>query len=403
MIKNGLSILAIASLLVACKPNETTVPNFKVSSVSVTVQYADVAYNSYKNALSDAEKLKTAIDAFVSEPSSATFGATKAAWLTARVSYGYTEGFRFYGGPIDNATNGPEGLLNSWPMDESYVDYVSGNTVSGIINNVSGFPSISAETIKSANQPEVDGGETNVSTGYHAIEFLLWGQDNDDNGSGTRPYTDYLPTSLGGTAMNQIRRGQYLKSLAELLVADLQILVSEWDANVTSNYRSNFIKESETQNSLKKILKGLGTFSKGEFGGERMGTAYDTQDQEDEHSCFSDNTTKEFSYWQISIDNLYHGNYFKPDGTKMEGMGIDDMIKERNRALYDSSETIFSDTKSKIASIPDPFDQAIKNKDSKIKAAINSLSKQGDQFVRIGEILGLTVANDYCIDGVDCK
>ena len=48
--------------------------------------------------------------------------------------YSPTEVFRFYGGPIDD-DNGPEGLLNAWPLDEVFIDYVLGNPDAGIIND----------------------------------------------------------------------------------------------------------------------------------------------------------------------------------------------------------------------------------------------------------------------------
>ena len=33
---------------------------------------------------------------------------------------------RFYDGPIDNEDDGPEGLINAWPLDETFIDYVDG-------------------------------------------------------------------------------------------------------------------------------------------------------------------------------------------------------------------------------------------------------------------------------------
>ena len=60
------------------------------------------------------------------------------------------------------------------------------------------FPEITAEALTAANE---EGGETNISTGWHAIEFLLWGQDLSATGPGARPATDYT------TAPNAERRG----------------------------------------------------------------------------------------------------------------------------------------------------------------------------------------------------
>ena len=67
---------------------------------------------------------------------------------------------------------GPEGRLNSWLLDEAYIDYVKGNAQAGLINNFE-FP-LTEEALLAKNQED---DEADVSTGYHAIEFLLWGQD----------------------------------------------------------------------------------------------------------------------------------------------------------------------------------------------------------------------------------
>ena len=184
--------------------------------------YTAIVRAGYDDTLATARALKTAVDAFVAAPSPATLEAARTAWKAAREPYGQTEAFRFYDGPIDDPDTGPEGRINSWPLDEVYIDYVEGNATGGIINDPAMFPTLTKQAI--ADQNAV-GGEENISTGYHAIEFLLWGQDMDPNGPGARPYTDYVT----GGAANHDRRGQYLKLVAELLVDDLQAVVDAWE------------------------------------------------------------------------------------------------------------------------------------------------------------------------------
>ena len=142
----------------------------------------------YSRSLTSAEALDQAIDRFLNDPSAARFDAAKRAWLLARDDYGPTEVYRFYDGPIDNEEDGVEVLVNAWPLDEAYIDYVVGSPNAGIINNPADFPSIDADLIVSLNE---EGGEENVSTGWHAIEFLLWGQDTSEDGPGVRPLEDY--------------------------------------------------------------------------------------------------------------------------------------------------------------------------------------------------------------------
>ena len=146
--------------------------------------YAAGVHAAYAASLASATELDEAIDAFVADPTDDTLAAAKDAWLAARDDYGLTEAFRFYGGPIDNEEDGPEGLINAWPLDEAYIDYVEGDPAAGIINDPDAYPTIDAELVTSLNE---QGGEANISTGWHAIEFLLWGQDLSADGPGARP------------------------------------------------------------------------------------------------------------------------------------------------------------------------------------------------------------------------
>ena len=197
-----------------------------------------------------------------------SFDNAKQAWLNAREPYGQTEVYRFYSGPIDNA-EGPEGDLNAWPLDESHIDYVengtgnsenSGNELN-IVNNTTDFPTIDKATLRGLNE---NGSEKNISIGYHAIEFLLWGQDFNTNGPGDRPYTDYVSN---GTHDNQARRGQYLKVTAEILVEDLKSMVDAWASG--ASYYNSFVND-DADNSLRKIMTGMGVLSKSELAGERI-------------------------------------------------------------------------------------------------------------------------------------
>ncbi|MCB2021356.1 MAG: iron-regulated protein, partial [Burkholderiaceae bacterium] len=149
--------------------------------------YAELAWVRYGDARDAAIRLDEAIDAFLAAPDAASLAAARDAWRAAREAYLVTEVFRFYGGPIDNDDDGPEGLINAWPLDEAYIDGVLGDPTTGIINDPA--VALSAETLVGLNE---QGGEENIATGYHAIEFLLWGQDHDPDGPGDRPFTDFL-------------------------------------------------------------------------------------------------------------------------------------------------------------------------------------------------------------------
>ena len=98
-------------------------------------------------------------------------------------------------------------------MDEAYVDYVAGDAGAGIVNDRAAYPKITEDVIVEGNEK---GGETNISSGWHAIEFLLWGQDRSKDGPGARPAGDY------STAPNARRRATYLRVTTQRLLSDLR-------------------------------------------------------------------------------------------------------------------------------------------------------------------------------------
>lgn len=344
--------------------------------------YAAIVLASYQDSLQLAEELKSAIDAFIASPSGVTHQTAKDAWLAAQEPYGQTEAYRFYGGPIDDE-NGPEGLLNAWPLDEAYIDYVEGATESGIINNLTAYPEINKELLISLNEV---GAEENIATGYHAIEFLLWGQDFSADTNGQRPYTDYT------TAPNAERRAAYLAALAELLVENLNYVVDAWHTDNTENYREAFIT-ADPNASLSKMLTGIGVLAKSELAGERIFTAYDNRDQEDEHSCFSDNTHRDIATNFMGIQNVYLGSYTKLDGSIVEGTGLKDVVAEIDTDLNNTMLELLAISHSETMQVSIPFDQAISSSETRpqIFSLVSSLLDLGDSIAQVGSTLGLSI------------
>jgi putative iron-regulated protein len=342
--------------------------------------YAANVHASYSDSLTKAQALKTTVDAFLASPSQATFDAAKQAWIAAREPYGQTEVYRFYDGPIDNPEDGPEGEINAWPLDEAYIDYVEGMPDAGIINDKVTFPMITVDVIKAQNE---NGGEANISAGYHAVEFLLWGQDLSASGAGARPYTDYVTNT--GTAANQGRRRNYLQLATQLLVDDLTLVTEQWAPDV-DNYRSEFVAGGK--DSLQKILLGMGSLSGAELSGERMTVALDNRDQEDEHSCFSDNTHRDLIGNATGIQNVYLGKY----GTN-DGKGIEDLVRAKNPELADKLKNEIQAGITAINAIPAPFDQAIMADPSRalVTAAIQALQTQTETTVEAATALGITI------------
>ena len=391
MIKNIiLTIILVFSF--SCSKTELSKEESNQSASSaelkqVVLNYSNIVHASYVDSMNLAKNMQEKINNFLEAPSQKGLDEAKQSWIDSRFPYLQTEVYRFYGGPIDDE-DGPEGLLNAWPMDESYVDYVKGSPKSGIINNTEKYPEITQELLLSLNEKE---GEENISCGYHAIEFLLWGQDFNSDGPGNRPFTDYT------TAANADRRKEFLKITVNLLIENLQSLVNDW-APDQKNYRNDFVN-SQPKESFQKILMGMTLLAGFELAGERILVAYESKAQEDEHSCFSDTTHNDSIYDIIGIKNVWTGKYTRADGSIIEGPGI------RNFALSidtDLSEKIDNSLKLALKTsmeIPKPFDQAIlaeKGSDTSnsIMSLVEELENTADSFVAMAKKSGVEVSRE---------
>jgi putative iron-regulated protein len=345
--------------------------------------HAAIVLANYQNTLADAEKLQGAIRVLLNNPTKSNHARAQKAWLNSRESYGQTEAFRFYDGPIDFADEktgeeGPEGELNAWPVNEAFIDYVQENPHSGLINSQEKM------TISFINSVNMKSDEADVTTGYHAIEFLLWGQDLSLKSAGTRTFKDFT----AGQKAND-RRRQYLKLITEKLVTDLKFLVKEW-LPAQKNFRSAFAQLSEEE-LQSKLFTALATLSAFEIASERMGTSLDSGDQEDEHSCFSDNTHRDFIANQQGIINVYMGTY-----GSLKAYGLYDSLKCKDTALADEIKNSLEQTAMLLSKIPTPIDKLLVEKKGsagrqKMEAAIMALVTQAKLMKKAGVVLGVEV------------
>ncbi|MEZ4299903.1 MAG: imelysin family protein [Polyangiaceae bacterium] len=367
--------LALAAALTGCGSDPEP-----ADPTPVVERYVEMVHDTYEDTVFGVTTLKGTVDDLTATPSEASLKAARDAWIAARPSYGESESYRFYGGPIDDE-DGPEGRINAWPLDEAFIDYVEGAPEVGIINQLQSFPDITKDILISQNEK---GGEKNIATGYHAVEFLLWGQDQSTTGPGARPYTDYV-TDGTGTAENQDRRAQYLTLVTDILLEDLISVEVQWEPGA-DNYAASFAKDPK--DALGKMLKGMGSLSGAELSRERMNNALQEQDQEEEHSCFSDNTHADLVANATAVQNVYLGRYGGEDGP-----GIDDLVAATNPDLDAQVKADLDAVLGAIDAIPQPFDQAIVSEDgrAKIQAAIDALQKVTDDIVLVAAELEVTI------------
>lgn len=373
----------LLGLMSGCSSDDDDVSSVDPLRQQVVENYASLVLANYTDAITTAKILQTQVNAFVAAPTAKGLEDCKTAWLNSRVPYLQTEAFRFYDGPIDAAADNFEGLINAWPLDEAYIDYVSDDAKAGVINNLTSYPTISETVLLTDNEKN---GETDVKVGYHAIEFLLWGQDLYKDSPGKRPYTDYV---ANGTASNQVRRGQYLKIVTDLLVKDLQSVSAQWET--TGAYRKDFISAANVDQSLMNIFNGMGKLTKGELSGERMTVLLASKDQEDEHSCFSDNTKNDFIYDEAGIYNVYIGKYTRTDGTVFDGPGLNDLVLAKNASVNTTMIAKLDASVAAIKAIPAPVDQSVTTSPDSFKAAITALRTQADQLSVAAQAIGISL------------
>ena len=308
-----------------------------VDEAAVVRHYADLGEAGYTDAFTTGQALQVAVDALLNAPSEATQAAAKSAWVAARIPYLQTEAFRF-GNPVVDAW---EPRVNAWPLDEGLIDYVDIGSAAvneendyallNVIANPSltiGGTAVDANTITpaliSGALHEAEGIEANVASGYHAVEFLLWGQDlnGTDAGAGARPYTDFLQGE-GCTGGNCDRRAAYLRSVTDLLVTDLGEMSIAWAPGGAAR------EAAENEGGVSAILTGLGSLSYGELAGERIKLGLMLHDPEEEQDCFSDMTHLSHYYDGLGIENVYTGRYIRADGTEMSGPSVSDLVAAR--------------------------------------------------------------------------
>jgi putative iron-regulated protein len=407
-----LAALALTTALSA--PALATTPD------DVVKTYADIALAGYEDSLTTAKELQQAVAALIATPSDDTLQAARTAWLAARVPYQQTEAYRF-GNPI---VDDWEGRVNAWPLDEGLIDYTAADYGQNEENalaalNVIATPTftlsgteIDATTITpdliSGTLQEADGIEANVASGYHAIEFLLWGQDLNGTGpgAGARPYTDYLQGD-GCTGGNCDRRAAYLQAATDLLVADLEEMTGNW----AEGGAGRTAVTADPQAGILAALTGMGSLSYGELAGERIKLGLMLNDPEEEHDCFSDNTHNSHYYDGVGIRNVYLGSYTRVDGTVVQGPSVSDLVAAADPAIdtqlkaeLDASVTALGAIKA-AAEAGMAYDQMLAAGDSKgeelIMGAVNALVTQTASIDRAVTALGLTKIEFEGSDSID--
>ena len=347
----------------------------KVNKENVLNTYANIALATYEDSLTQAQVLHQAIQKLIESPTETNLNTAKMAWVSSRVPYQQSEAYRF-GNPVVDAW---EGKVNAWPLDEGLIDYVDASYgtdsdennlylanvinsqqihVNGSMIDVSNItPNLIANTLHEADEVE-----SNVASGYHAIEFLLWGQDlNGTNvGAGARPASDYNVNNCSNT--DCARRGDYLLAASTLLQTDLAYIIEAWQKDGEAR---TYLTSETNDHGISAMITGMGSLSYGELAGDRIKLGLMLHDPEEEHDCFSDNTHNSHYYDAKSIQNVYLGQYTRIDGSVVSGASLSSLVAQTSMQLDQRMKTALTHTMAQMqamverAQTTESYDQMI--------------------------------------------
>ena len=413
-----MKFISLHILLSASLVSFITLAHDQVNKTDVLNHYADIAEAAFFDSLTTAESLHKDLAMLIETPNTENLYKAREAWISARVPYMQTEVFRFGNSIVDDW----EGKVNAWPLDEGLIDYVNtsygsdsednplytANVIANESFKLSGGlidAKLITKELLSKTLHEIDGIEANVATGYHAIEFLLWGQDlnGTEAGAGNRPATDFDTENCSNG--NCQRRSEYLLTTSELMVDDLKWMYQQWQKQGSA--RQALLK-NETA-GISSILTGLGSLSYGEMAGERIKLGVLLHDPEEEQDCFSDNTHNAHYYNLLGIQNIYTGRYTRVNGELISGPSVSDLVNENDKKTNTELLTKISNSLSAASVLVDSaenkgiaYDQLLAEDNptgnAKIMAVVTALLEQTKGIENAVSILGL---DELEIEGSD--
>lgn len=392
---NGFALSAIVALT-ACDGEPD---NFNTAD-KVADNHADIAYAAYSDSKVAALSLQESVNTFIAAPTEANLLIAKAAYKAIRAPYQQSEIMRFdsiitVGENLD-ADGGPasvdewEGQVNAWPLDENHI-----NTI------IAGSEDINVDLLLSENG--ADDNDANVTTGIHAVEFMLWGSDlhGTEAGAGERPASDFAIDGLCADSDCE-RRAQYLSAATDLLVDDLTIMADEWSpaAKTTSGTLAyNFLNSPF---AIDYIVGSMITMATDELASARMGSGLSLGDPEEEHDCFSDLSHLAIYHNFQGVKNAFYGTY-ESATYSISGASLAVLVSDKDTTTFENVDTALTSIEAKMVQIldagereidPVKFDQIIGQSSNGIErliaeSAVTELVSLDTELELMAEVLAL--------------
>ena len=362
--------------------------------------YAVIAHAMYQDAYTQSEALRELIYSFVANPTIPGLQACKDAWVIAHIPYSQAEVLQFPGSPVRSSGSAIlQERINAWNFTPAHIDYVKDSLEAGIINQVSKYPQIDAALLQGLNNT-VDG--KRITLGYHAIEFLLWGEDKDPADEltvGKRTFKDYDTSDTN--VVHAARRGQYLKLCADQLTNDLASLVNAWSPLGGSNYLKTFQAHS-AKKQTRLAITGLVLFGQYELGENRLLTTLTGLNPEREESTFSDNTQRDVFFNILGLNSIFRGRYGMSDSTYIEGASLYDVIAEQDSSSAKQLDVLMRNVLNASKEVTSPYDHQVSLEQAAGVGPITDLTIAleafGERLTEVASALNMGIQKDLPLD-----
>ena len=337
----------------------------------VLFHYTLLGYAMYSDAFSAVAELWKEIKVFDEAPSEPTFLQARHAWQTSRLAYDRTEVFRFPRSPIEEENL--EELINAWDVQAGVVE-------ADIIGDPDAFPEISRQVlVQLSRSPEAPG----VVTGWHVVEFLLWGPVGTERDARLTKFTD------DGLAD---RRRAFLRAAMDLLVFHIGRVRGDWEEENYDNFAGAFLMERQDV-VLGAVFTGISTLTREVMAGERLRAPLADNDPAQLLSRYSDTTTDDLLANLEGLKSIYGGTYVTSHGRPVTGDGFKVLVASVDAALAEALDAALENATAKVEAIPRPLGIVLAEGDpaerATVIAAAEALEAVSDLTERAKVVLGV--------------
>ena len=248
----GIALLCSGLLLSGCDrqeppaepaPAPVTASLNSPEAVAITEQVWQNQNHDFSEVLSQTRALKQAVDTLTQQPTMEHLQTVREQWHIAHNAL-LSQAPLFALGTINpglfQQIQQSHSLIDAQPIQPGYLDYFAVYQHTGIVNDIAAR--LTAEDLRQQHRFSDD---SDVSLGFHAMAYLLWGEDQQ------RPLEDFqvpeAPTQIqrdNGLKLVDLpshRRGTLLQLQATLLLDDLSALhykLSHQASGLTVAYQS---------------------------------------------------------------------------------------------------------------------------------------------------------------------